>query len=181
MSRIGKQPIVFPAGVEVSLKDRVVTVKGPKGTLTFEHHPLVAVGVAAGDRQVNVTRVNDERQSRALHGLTRALVNNMVKGVQAPFEKKLEIIGVGYQAAIKGKEISLLVGFAHSVNLPIPANVQVECLSNTLVAVRSTDKQACGQFAAEIRNVRPPEPYKGKGIKYQGEVVRRKAGKAFGS
>ena len=181
MSRIGKKPVGVPSGVDVTLSGRKISVKGPKGTLTFDHHPKVEVATSKDPNEVVVTRKEDDSESRALHGLTRALISNMVDGVQKPFEKKLEISGVGYQAVIKGKELSLQVGFANPVNLKIPQNVEIELANPTNILVRSTDKQACGQFAAVIRKVRPPEPYKGKGIKYSDEVVRRKAGKAFGS
>jgi large subunit ribosomal protein L6 len=179
MSRIGKKPIAIPAGVTVSVKDREVVVKGKSAELKLEHHPAVAVAVDAG--QVVVTRSGDSGESRALHGLTRALINNMVAGVVTPFEKKLEIQGVGYQASVSGKTLSLQVGFANAIKLPIPPNVTCELPDNTHINLKSADKHAVGQFAANIRAVRPPEPYKGKGIRYANEWVRRKAGKAFGA
>jgi large subunit ribosomal protein L6 len=179
MSRVGKKPIAIAKGVDVKIQGREISVKGPKGDLKFEWHPAMQVAVDAGS--VVVTRPDDTRQNRALHGLTRAIIANMVQGVQTPFEKKLEIQGVGYQATLAGKALSLQVGFANTIKLEIPAGVHVECPSATMVIVRSADKHACGQFAANVRRVRPPEPYKGKGIRYQDEVVRRKAGKAFGS
>jgi large subunit ribosomal protein L6 len=181
MSRIGKKPISIPKGVEVSIKQGEVSVKGPKGTLNLKHHPKVSLDYDAAKASLQVNRDSDERDSRALHGLTRALIQNMVNGVVQPFEKRLEIVGVGYQAQVQGKLLKLQVGFAHSVNVPIPDNVSCDALSNTMLSIKSTDKQACGQFAAIVRKVKPPEPYKGKGIKYTTEVVRRKAGKAFGS
>jgi large subunit ribosomal protein L6 len=139
------------------------------------------VSYDADARAIQVTRPNDEPQNRALHGLTRSLIGNMVQGVVEPFEKRLEIQGVGYNATLQGKFLQLQVGYANAVRLPIPANVICEVPDNTHVVLKSTDKQAVGQFAAEVRGVRPPEPYKGKGIRYQGEYVRRKAGKAFAS
>ena len=181
MSRIGKQPVPVPADVEVTLKDGTVAVKGKHGQLAFKPHPNVAVEFNDDSRQLVVTRQNDQRQNRALHGLTRALLSNMVRGVTTPFEKRLEIIGVGYNAVIAGKDLQLQVGFANAVKLPIPANVTCTVPDPTHIILTSADKQAVGQFAAEVRNVRPPEPYKGKGIRYQGEFVRRKAGKAFAS
>lgn len=181
MSRIGKKPISVPAGVEVKLNNGEISVKGKNGELKFVHHTDITVEFDAAAKEIRVTRPNDERTSRALHGLTRSLINNMVLGVTTYFEKKLEIQGVGYQAAIKGKNIELQVGFANIVKLPIPAGVICEVPDATHVNMRSADKQAVGQFAAVVRGVRPPEPYKGKGIRYAGEYVRRKAGKAFGS
>ena len=141
----------------------------------------MAVDYDTDAKEIVVTRPNDERENRALHGLTRAIIANMVQGVQTPFEKKLEIQGVGYQATLANNVLSLQVGFANIVKLPVPDGVECQLVSPTLIVVRSASKHACGQFAANIRRVRPPEPYKGKGIRYQGEVVRRKAGKAFGS
>lgn len=181
MSRIGRAPISIPANVEVSIDGGVVKVKGPNGELTFTHHPKMTVAFDGEAREVRVTRPDDTRESRALHGLTRSLVNNMVQGVQTYYEKKLEVVGVGYQASLQGNKVSLQVGFANTIVLEVPKNVICEVPSQTLIVVRSMDKQAAGQFAAEIRHVRPPEPYKGKGIRYQGEYVRRKAGKAFAS
>ena len=181
MSRIGKQPIPVPSGVEVALDGGAITVKGKNGELNFEYHPNMSVEFDDASREIRVTRPDDERQNRALHGLTRALINNMVVGVEAYFEKKLEIIGVGYQAIIDGNILNLVVGFANTVKLPIPENVVCTLPDNTHIVLKSACKQAVGQFAAEIRRVRPPEPYKGKGIRYLGEHVRRKAGKAFAS
>lgn len=182
MSRIGKQPVPVPAGVEVKIDQAGVSVKGKGGELKLKPHSNISVKYDADARQILVTRPNDERFNKALHGLTRNLINNMVLGVVAPFEKKLEIIGVGFQAAIKGgKTLELQVGFANIIKLPIPPGVAVELPDQTHINVKSADKQAVGQFAASIRNVRPPEPYKGKGIRYLGEHVKRKSGKAFGS
>lgn len=179
MSRIGKQPVVVPKNVEVTLKGNHITIKGPQGTLQMDAHPNMKVAYAADSREITVERPNDNRDNRALHGLTRNLINNMVSGVVNLYEKRLEVVGVGYQATMKGKSISLQVGFANAIVLPVPPNVSCECPSATLVVIKSSDKQAAGQFAADIRRVRPPEPYKGKGIRYSGEKIRRKAGKAF--
>lgn len=181
MSRIGKKPIPIPAGVTVTVADGKVSVKGKHGELSFVHHPRVSVTYDTGAKEIRVERPDDVRESRALHGLTRALVNNMVQGVDKPWEKKLEIVGVGYQASLSGKTLTLQVGFANAIKLSVPAGVTVEVPDNTHVNLKGADRQAVGQFAAEIRRVRPPEPYKGKGIKYIDERVRRKAGKAFGS
>jgi large subunit ribosomal protein L6 len=182
MSRIGKKPIAVPAGVTATVTGGVFKVKGPQGELSFKFHPAMKVAVDEGTKQIAVTRPDDEAQNRALHGLTRALINNMVAGVVTLFEKKLEIVGVGYQASIAGgKTLNLQVGYANVVKLPIPAGVKCTLPDNTHIVLNSADKQAVGQFAAVIRKVRPPEPYKGKGIRYEGEHVRRKAGKAFAS
>jgi large subunit ribosomal protein L6 len=181
MSRIGKKPIPVPAGVTVKVTDGVVTIKGTQGELTLRHHPAMRVAFEEGPKQILVSRPDDSAENKALHGLTRALVNNMVNGVVKPFEKKLEIIGVGYQASVSGKTLNLQVGFANIVKLPIPPTVKATLPDNTHIVLQSADKQAVGQFAAQIRKVRPPEPYKGKGIRYEGEHVRRKAGKAFAS
>lgn len=179
MSRIGKKPVPILDKVEVSLNGRQVTVKGPIGSLEFTHHPLMTVKVDADANQVVVERPDDSRQCRALHGLTRAIINNMVQGVVTPYEKRLEVVGVGYQAQMRGKELALQVGFANTITLPIPEGVTCELPSATLIVLKSSDKHKVGQFAANIRSVRPPEPYKGKGIRYAGEHIRRKAGKAF--
>lgn len=171
----------MPAGVAAKVNAGVLSVKGPKGELSFKFHPAMKVVVDEGGKQVVISRPDDERSNKALHGLTRSLVNNMVAGVVTPFERKLEIIGVGYQASISGKTLNLQVGYANVVKLPIPAGVVCTLPDNTHITLQSPDKQAVGQFAAVIRKVRPPEPYKGKGIRYEGEHVRRKAGKAFAS
>lgn len=181
MSRVGKQPITIPDGITVTQSGQNVTVKGKNGELSIDVHPNIAVKVDSDAKQVIVTRPNDERQNRALHGLTRALIQNMVTGIVTPYEKKLEIQGVGYQASLSGKTLSLQVGYANTVKLPLPNLVTCEVPDATHITVRSIDKHAVGQFAAVIRRVRPPEPYKGKGIRYAGEYVRRKAGKAFAS
>jgi len=179
MSRIGKKPVAVPAGVKVTVEGSRVSAKGPAGELHLSVHSTM--GVAVDGAVVNVTRPDDKRSSKALHGLTRSLIHNMVTGVVKPFEKKLEITGVGYNASLSGSKLTLQVGFANKVVLEVPVGTKCEVPDPTHVIVKSCDKQACGQFAAEVRAVRPPEPYKGKGIKYQDEHVRRKAGKAFGS
>jgi large subunit ribosomal protein L6 len=179
MSRIGKKPVAVPASVKVEVSGNRVSVKGPAGELSISVHPTMSVESQAGSLLVN--RPDDKRTSRALHGLTRSLLQNMVDGVVKPFEKKLEITGVGYNANLAAGKLTLQVGFANKIVLVVPPGVKCEVPDPTHVIVKSCDKQACGQFAAEIRAVRPPEPYKGKGIRYQDEQVRRKAGKAFGS
>jgi large subunit ribosomal protein L6 len=177
MSRIGKQPVALPAGVKASVANRTVKVEGPKGKLEFTHHP--GVTVAADAKGVTVTRPDDARLSRALHGTTRALIANMVKGVTTGFEKKLKIEGVGFQAAMKGKAVELTVGYANRVVHTPPEGVSVACPDPTTIVVTGIDRQKVGQFAAEVRASRKPEPYKGKGVRYDNEVVRRKEGKSF--
>lgn len=179
MSRIGKKPVAIPGGVKVEVSGNRVSAKGPAGELAVNVHPAMSVSVEGAT--LTVGRPDDKRSSRALHGLTRSLIQNMVNGVVKPFEKKLEITGVGYNASLSGNKLTLQVGFANKIVLEVPAGTKCEVPDPTHVVVKSCDKQACGQFAAEVRAVRPPEPYKGKGIKYQDEYVRRKAGKAFGS
>lgn len=181
MSRIGKKPVPVPAAVTVTIADGNLKVKGPKGELSLDWNPAMSVEFDQGVREIHVKRPADDRVNRALHGLTRALIANMVTGVQQPFERKLEIIGVGYQASLAGKSISLQVGYANVIKLPIPAGVTCVLPKPTEIVITGIDKAVVGQFAANIRRVRPPEPYKGKGIRYTGEQVRRKAGKAFGS
>ena len=179
MSRIGKHPVPIPDGITVTLDGQKVTAKGKNGELNLDVHPNITVKIDSDAKQVVVTRPNDDRENRALHGLTRALIQNMVAGIVTPYEKRLEIQGVGYQASLNGKVLSLQVGYANK--LPLPNLVTCEVPDQTHITVRSIDKQAVGQFAAVIRHVRPPEPYKGKGIRYVGEYVKRKAGKAFAS
>lgn len=176
MSRIGKKPIPVPAGVTVSIDGHTVKVKGPKGELQREFRP--EIGIAQEDGQLVVTRPSDSKEHRAFHGLTRALLANMVEGVTAGFRRTLEIIGVGYRAEKKGNTLVLTVGYSHQVQYPEPSGISLSTTSPTVVVVEGIDKAMVGQVAAEIRAVRPPEPYKGKGIRYQGEQVRRKAGKA---
>jgi large subunit ribosomal protein L6 len=181
MSRIGKSPVPVPAGVEVTVGKGQITVKGKAGELTLPFHSRMQVVHDADSKQIRVERPDDSRENRALHGLTRSLIDNMVTGVQEPFVRRLEVIGVGYQASLAGKDLALQVGFANTVKLPIPDGVTCEVPAATSIIVKSCDKQKCGQFAANVRRVRPPEPYKGKGIRYQGEQIRRKSGKAFAS
>jgi large subunit ribosomal protein L6 len=180
MSRIGKKPVPLPAGVSVTSGNEKIEVKGPKGALTFPLYPQVKVRVEGGQALVEPTGVGG-REISALHGLTRACLANMVDGVTKGFEKKLEIHGVGWNVKLEGKTLVLSVGFAHTVKVAPPKGIDVVCPTNTTITITGIDKQAVGQFAAKVRQVRPPEPYKGKGIKYAEEVVRRKAGKAFGS
>ncbi len=182
MSRIGRKPISVPAAVKVSIDESTVQVEGPKGTLSFTHRDGVGVAFDQASREIVVTRQDDERTNRALHGLTRSLLANMVEGVTNGYTTRLEIVGVGYQAQLKkANTVALQVGYANQVVLEAPQGVSVTVPDATHVVVSGPDKQAVGQFAAIIRDVRRPEPYKGKGIRYEGEVVRRKAGKAFGS
>jgi large subunit ribosomal protein L6 len=181
MSRIGKKPVAIPSGVTVTSSGDRVAVKGPKGELSMTTRPEVSVDVQ--DKQVVVNLAADaaEGGNRAYHGLTRALIQNMVTGVTAGYERKLEIHGVGYNANLEGNKLTLNLGFAHPVSVDIPQGLAVECPNQTTVIVRGCDKQLVGELAARIRKLRPPEPYKGKGIKYDDEIVHRKAGKAFGS
>lgn len=179
MSRIGKKPVPVAAGIDVTVNEQLVKVKGPKGELSLNAHPAMTIEYDAASREIKVTRPNDQRQNRALHGLTRALIANMVEGVAKPFEKRLEIQGVGYQASLAGKNISLQVGFANTIKLPVPPGITCQVPAPTQIIISGIDKGVVGQFAANIRRVRPPEPYKGKGIRYVGEQVRRKAGKAL--
>ena len=178
MSRIGKQPVVIPTGVTVSKDgERAVVVKGPKGELRLELRPEVDVAIDKTNVQVNVVGDPGVRETRAYHGMTRALLNNMVAGVTKGFEKKLEIQGVGYRAALKGSDLELSVGYSHPVTIKPRTGISFEVPQPTQIVVKGHDKQQVGQTAAEIRKVRPPEPYKGKGIRYEGEYVRRKVGK----
>jgi len=176
MSRIGKKPVPLPKGVTATVDGQTVVIKGPKGSLTRTFHPHMRLALENGE--LVVTRPSDDRAHRALHGLTRALLANMVEGVTQGFRKQLELHGVGYKAEAQGKGVKLVVGLSHPVEFPAPAGVQISVENNTLVKIEGIDKELVGQVAAEIRKVRPPEPYKGKGIRYQGEHVRRKAGKA---
>lgn len=178
MSRIGKSPIPIPAGVTVKVDGNRSVVKGPKG----EHTQHIPEGMTFEEKDglLTITRPDESKTSRARHGLVRALIANQVTGVTSGFEKKLEIIGVGYRAAVKGKVLDLQLQFSHPVEYPIPADIKIECPDNTHITVSGVDKQRVGQVAAEIRAYRKPEPYKGKGIRYVDEVVLRKAGKAAG-
>ena len=176
MSRIGRAPITVPAGVEVKVDGQHVFVKGPKGALEMNAAPTMKVEVEAG--VVHVTRPNDEKMNRSLHGLTRTLINNMVIGVSEGFSKTLEVNGVGYRAAKEGKNLVLHVGYSHQIIMPETEDIQIEVPNPNQIIIKGIDKQKVGQFAAEVRGKRPPEPYKGKGIRYVDEVVIRKAGKA---
>jgi len=182
MSRIGRKPVPVPANVKVTLADSTIKVEGPKGTLSYTYRSEIQVRHDEAAKELLVTRGDDERLSRSLHGLTRSLVANMVQGVTEGYTKKLEIVGVGYQAQLKkANTVALQVGFANQIVLEAPAGVTVTIPDPTHITITGPDKQAVGEFAAVVRKVRPPEPYKGKGIRYEGEAVRRKAGKAFGS
>ncbi|MCH7530800.1 MAG: 50S ribosomal protein L6 [Gemmatimonadetes bacterium] len=178
MSRIGKMPIVLPKGVEVEQTNGTLSVKGPKGSLQLNAHPDMKVVIDGGE--VRVERPSDEKKHRALHGLTRSLIANMVTGVTDGFAKTLEIVGVGYRADVTGKGVTLSLGFSHTIDYMPADGVSIECPNQTTIVVSGIDKQKVGQAAAEIRGFRPPEPYKGKGIRYKGEHVRRKAGKTAG-
>ncbi len=176
MSRIGRAPITVPAGVEVTVNGTHITVKGPKGTLEREIAPSINVAQEAG--VLTVTRATDSKQDRSLHGLTRTLIANMVTGVTEGFSKKLQINGVGYRCEKKGNEVFLKLGFSHDVSFKENEDIQLDVPDANTIIVKGIDKQKVGQFAAEIRGKRPPEPYKGKGIKYDYEVIRRKVGKS---
>ena len=180
MSRIGKKPVPVPAGVKVQIADHTITVEGKLGKLQWEHRPEVVGRLRrAGAGRITVTRRDDERQSRALHGLTRALLVNMIVGVTAGYEKRLEIQGVGYLAAVQGKMLQLRVGLANELQVPIPEGLKVTVPDQQHIVIQGIDKQKVGHFAASVRAMRKPEPYKGKGIRYLGEPVRRKQGKAM--
>ena len=176
MSRIGRAPIEIPAGVEVTCNGNVVTVKGPKGTLSHNVHPDMTVTVEGNT--IHVTRPSDDKLHRSLHGLTRTLIHNMVEGVENGFQKKLQLVGVGYRAALKGTSLELSLGYSHPVVIEAPEGISFEVPSQTEIIVHGASKEQVGQIAADIRKWRKPEPYKGKGIRYEGEVVRRKLGKA---
>ncbi len=181
MSRIGKKPVVIPGGVNVGISGNEISIEGPLGKLQIAHRPEVQVAMDDESKTLVVTRHDDDRSSRAFHGMTRALIQNMVNGVTQGYEKRLEVVGVGYLAAIQDNQLQLRVGFANEVHKQIPAGLDVSCPDQTHVVVKGPDKQQVGQFAAEVRAVRKPEPYKGKGIRYEGEHVRRKAGKVVGA
>ncbi|MDR0615771.1 MAG: 50S ribosomal protein L6 [Synergistaceae bacterium] len=178
MSRIGRKPISLPKGVDVKIESGAVTVKGTKGALSFGIMPNIAVALDEG--LLSVTRANDEKSVRAAHGMTRAILNNMIIGVSQGFEKVLEIIGVGYRAQMQGTNLVLALGFSHPVEVTPPSGIEFAVDGPTKVIIRGIDKQLVGQTAANIRGYRPPEPYKGKGIRYAGEYVIRKAGKSGG-
>ena len=176
MSRIGKQPIAIPAGVEVKIDGNTVTVKGPKGELTRTFAPILTI--SQNEAVLTVERPDDTRESKSLHGLTRTLLANMVEGVSNGFSKKLQMVGVGYRAALKGKDLEMQLGYSHPVLVECPEGIEFACPSQTEIVVSGISKEQVGQVAANIRKWRKPEPYKGKGIRYEGENVRRKAGKA---
>ena len=181
MSRIGKAPIEIPAGVTVTVgNDNVVTVKGPKGELMQEINP--AITVEQEGNQIEVKRPNDERENRAMHGLYRALIHNMVVGVSEGYKKEMELVGVGYRASSTGQVLELSLGYSHAIYIKLPKEVKVEAKTernkNPLIILESSDKQLLGQVCAKIRSLRKPEPYKGKGIKFVGEIIRRKSGKS---
>lgn len=177
MSRIGREPIVVPAGIDVTIgENNVVTVKGPLGTLTQEFSTAMTIALEGG--KITVARPNDEKEMRALHGLTRTLINNMVVGVKEGYQKKLQIVGVGYRVAKQGNKLVMNLGYSHDVIFEEGDGVTFEAPDANTIIVKSADKQKCGQVAAKIRAKRPPEPYHGKGVKYENEVIRRKSGKA---
>jgi large subunit ribosomal protein L6 len=180
MSRIGKKPVPFPKNVKVAVNGRVISFEGPKGKLTLDHHPNAKVHIDAANSTVVVERIDDEKLSRAIHGLTRALVANNIKGVGEGYVRDLEIQGVGYKAELQGKIIVLSLGFANQLKVSVPENIAVKIEGQgTKINIQGADKQVVGQLAAEIRKLRKPEPYKGKGVRYVGEVVKKKAGKQF--
>ena len=177
MSRIGKQPVVIPSGVEVKIADEAINVKGPKGSISTPVEATLNYEIADGN--VVITRKDESRVARAQHGLRRTLVANCIEGVSKGFSKTLEVNGVGYKVAVKGKNVELAVGFSHPVVMPLPEGIEAKAEGNKLT-ISGIDKQLVGEFAATVRRVRPPEPYKGKGIKYDNEQIRRKAGKSAG-
>ena len=180
MSRIGKKPVALPKGVKVALSGRTLSFEGPKGKLSFEHHPAAVVKIDAAAGVVNIGRIDDEKLSRAIHGLTRALIANNVLGVMEGYKKELEIHGVGYKAELQGKKILLSVGYANQIPLEVPDGVAVKIeAAGTRISITGCDKQMVGQLAAVIRKQRKPEPYKQKGIRYAGEAVKKKLGKQF--
>src|SRR5271157_1876349 len=175
MSRIGKKPIILPQAVKVELKDGVVSVKGPKGSLS---RPLVeGIELEITDKAVNVKRGSDDKRTRSFHGLMRTLVSNMVDGVSKGFEKKLEIVGIGYRSELHVNKLVFHLGYSHPIDFPLPAGISAEVEKQTLVTIKGIDKELVGQIAAKVRGLRKPDPYKGKGVKYTTEVLRKKAGK----
>lgn len=178
MSRIGKKPVVLPATVKASLQGRQLNIQGPKGKLELKIHPRLKVEVK--ENQISVERPTDIRTDRALHGLTRSLVQNMVNGVTQGYIKELEIVGVGFKATLKGKILNLMLGYTHPIDYNIPEGIEIKCPNPTRISITGMDKQSVGQVAAEIRGYYEPEPYKGKGIRYVDEQIRRKQGKTVG-
>jgi large subunit ribosomal protein L6 len=176
MSRIGKKPVVIPQGVKVEFKDRAIYVEGPKGKLVKNISDRIDIGIK--DNLVSVTRVADTKLDKSLHGLYRALIANMIKGVTDGYTKELEIIGVGFKATVSGNNLVLNLGFSHPVNFPVPEGIKIETPKATQIVIRGIDKEKIGQLATEIRAIYPPEPYKGKGVRFAGEYVKKKIGKA---
>ncbi|MEC7498992.1 MAG: 50S ribosomal protein L6 [Planctomycetota bacterium] len=178
MSRIGIKPVAVLDGVKVAIEGQTVKVEGPLGKLEFSHRPEVSVELSEDGKQLVVVRQSDDRAAKAFHGLTRSLIQNMVDGVKTGYEKRLEVVGVGYVCSLQGKTLSLRVGFANEIKKTVPDGLDVSCPDQTHVVVKGCDKQLVGQFAAEVRAARKPEPYKGKGVRYEGEHVKLKPGKA---
>jgi large subunit ribosomal protein L6 len=178
LSRIGRKPVQIPAGIKVEKIDNVLTFKGPKGELTLKLHPNITVEI--NDKEIVASRSTEAKKDKALHGLSRALIFNYVAGVKDGFQKKLEIVGVGYRAEMKGKKLQLSLGFSHPILFAPPSSITLETPTQTSIIISGIDKQLVGVIAAKIRSFRPPEPYKGKGIKVEGEYIRRKAGKTAG-
>ena len=176
MSRIGKKPVLLQKGIKFEKKDARIKISGPKGELSVSVPP--SIGIELKENEIIVSRSSDSKEQRALHGTWRAHINNMVKGVSEGFQRKLEIVGVGYKAEVKGKKIQFVLGYSHPILFSPPAGIKVEIPQPTSVVITGIDKQLVGQVAAKLRSFRPPEPYKGKGVKYEGEYIRRKAGKA---
>lgn len=179
MSKIGRKPVEIPDGVDVSVDGATVKVKGPKGSIEQRIHPDMKVKVDKAAKRISVDRPSDSREHKALHGLARATVNNMVIGVTKGYEKKLEINGVGYNAKIQGTELVMALGFSHDVHMAVPSGLKVTCPNPNNITINGVDKHLVGQFAADVRHKRPPEPYNLKGIKYSDEIIRKKAGKTF--
>jgi large subunit ribosomal protein L6 len=179
MSRLGKKPLAIPQGVKVDIKDRVVKIEGPKGAASRELPDRISA--AQKDNQIILSRATDQKRDKSLHGLSRALLANMIVGVTAGYQKELEINGVGFKAAVQGKNLTMALGFSHPVVMSIPAGLTIECPKATQIVVKGIDKELVGRFSAEIRAVYPPEPYKGKGVRYAGERVKKKVGKAQGA
>ena len=180
MSRIGHKPVPILSGVKVAVAGKKINIEGPKGKLSFTLQPQIEIKIDEGAKQLVVSRTNEDRRSRAMHGTTRALLNNMIQGVHLGYEKQLEVIGVGYVCSVKGKNIALRVGYANEIQKPIPVGLDVTCPDQTHINIKGCDRQLVGQFASEIRSLRKPEPYKGKGVRYVGEYVKIKPGKAAG-